>query len=157
MTITNVSVTSGTYMRRLCGLLLSENWLWLALPVATCAVLAIWVDVRFVLVAMMTLFIILPMALAMIYFYYGLSPQARWSIMPKDVTIHDRDIELTFADERMKKHVILADDVRNIIEKDDVLMLMLKGGRRYTCLMLPASIVEPDIAEAFRQLTAQAH
>ncbi|MBQ9554883.1 MAG: hypothetical protein IJV05_01520 [Muribaculaceae bacterium] len=157
MTIANVSVTSGTYMRRLCGLLLSENWLWLVLPVALCAVLAIWVDVRFVLVAMMTLFIIMPMVLAIIYFYYGLSPEARWSIMPKDVTIHDRDIELAFADERMKKHVIPADDVRYIIEKDDVLMLMLKGGRRYTCLMLPASIVEPDIAEAVRQLTAQAH
>jgi len=46
-------VTAGAYMRHLGALFLAENWLWLVLPVAVCAVLAIWVDVRFVIVAMM--------------------------------------------------------------------------------------------------------
>ena len=81
MTIENVSVPSGLYMRRLCLLFIADYWLWLVLPVALCAVLALWVDVRFVIVAMMVLFIILPMVLALLYFYYGLSPEARWSIM----------------------------------------------------------------------------
>ncbi len=149
-------VTSGSYMRELCLMFLADNWLWLVLPVAVCAVLAIWVDVRFVIVAMMVLFIVLPMVLALLYFYYGLSQEARWSIMDKSMTIGDEGITLNFTDERMKTHVIPWDNVRHIIEKDDVVMLML-GGKRYTCLMLPASVVDPDVAQRFRQLVAQAH
>lgn len=157
MTIDKCCVTSATYMRHLCSLFLADNWLWMVLPVAVCAMLALWVDVRFVIVAMMVLFIILPMVLALLYFYYGLSPEARWSIMEKSLTIGSDGLELAFTDERMKKHVIHADDVRNIINKEDVVILMLMGGRRYTCFMIPASVVDPDVAQALRQLVAQAH
>ena len=157
MTIENVSVPSGLYMRRLCLLFIADYWLWLVLPVALCAILALWVDVRFVIVAMMVLFIILPMVLALLYFYYGLSPEARWSIMDKIVTLDDRGITLDFTDERMKKHVIRWDDVHGIIEKDDAVMLMLTGGRRFTCLMLPASVVNPDVAQLLREFVPQTH
>ena len=154
--INECKVSSGSYMRELCLMFLADNWLWLVLPVAVCAMLAIWVDVRFAIVAMMVLFIVLPMVLALLYFYYGLSPEARWSIMDKTATIDDEGITLDFSDERMKKHAIGWDDVRYIIEKDDVVLLML-GGRRYTCLMLPASVVDPDVAQRLRQLVAQSH
>jgi hypothetical protein len=157
MTIENVSVPSGLYMRRLCLLFIADYWLWLVLPVALCAILALWVDVRFVIVAMMVLFIILPMVLALLYFYYGLSPEARWSIMDKIVTLDNRGITLDFTDERMKKHVIRWDDVHSIIEKDDAVMLMLTGGRRFTCLMLPASVVNPDVAQLLREFVPQTH
>lgn len=136
---------------------LADNWLWMLAPVAVCGILAVWVDVRFVIVAMMVLFIVLPMVLALLYFYYGLSPEARWSIMEKTVTLNEEGMTLDFVDERMKKHVIRWDDVCYIIEKDDVVTLMLAGGRRYTCLMLPASVVNPDVAQLFRQLAAKAH
>ena len=143
-------------MRHLGALFLADNWLWMMLPLAVCGVLAYWFDVRFIIVAMMVLFIAMPMALALLYFYYGLSPEARWSIMEKTATLDDAGITLQFADERMKTHAIRWDDVRNIIEKEDVVMLMLKGNR-YRCLMLPASVVDPDVAQALRQFTAQAH
>ena len=157
MSIERCCVSSGTYIRHLCALFLADNWLWMVLPVAVCAVLAIWIDVRFVIVALMVLFIILPMVLALLYIYYGFSPEAQWSIMEKSLTIDDEALTLSFTDERMKKHVIRWDDVRYIIEKDDVLLLMLSGGRRYTCLMLPTSMIEPDVAQALRQLVAQTH
>ena len=135
---------------------LADNWLWMVLPVAVCGILAIFIDVRFVIVAMMVLFIVLPMVLALLFFYYGLSPEARWSIMEKSVHIDENAITLDFTDERMKKHVIHRDDVRYIIEKDDVLMLMLNG-KRYTCLMLPASVVNPNVTQILRKFVAQVH
>lgn len=144
-------------MRHLCAMFVADNWLWMVLPVALCAVLAVWVDVRFVIVALMVLLIILPMVLALLYIYYGLSPEARWSIMEKTLTLNEQGLTLDFIDERMKKHAIRWDDVQHIIEKEDVVMLMLKGGRRYTSLMLPASVVDPDVAQLLRQLTAKAH
>ena len=75
MRIEGCSVTAGRYMRELCLMFLADSWLWMVLPIAVCAILAIWVDVRFVIVAMMVLFIVLPMVLALLYFYYGLSPE----------------------------------------------------------------------------------
>ena len=143
-------------MRHLGGMFLADNWLWMVLPLALCGVLAYWIDVRFIIVALMVLFVVLPMILALLYFYYGFSPEARWSIMEKSAMLNDEGMTLTFTDERMKKHVIRWDDVRYIIEKKDVVMLMLRC-RRYRCLMLPASVVDPDIAQALRQFTTQAH
>jgi hypothetical protein len=76
--------------------------------------------------------------------------------MEKTMTLDDEGITLSFTDERMKKHAIRWDDVRYIIRKDDVLMLMLKG-RRYTCLMIPASVVDPDVAQCLRERVTQRH
>ena len=157
MRIENCKVTAGAYMRCLCGMFVAENWLWMALPLAVCAVLAIWIDVRFIIVGLMVLTIVLPMVLALLYFYYGFSPEARWSIMEKQVDLDNDGLTLTFSDERMKKHIIPRDNVRDIIEKDDVWMLMLSGGRRYTCLMLPSSAINPDVAQRLRQFVAQTH
>ena len=156
MTIENCSVTAGTYMRHLCMMFLADNWLWMVAPVAVCAVLAVWIDVRFVIVALMVLFVVMPMLLALLYFYYGFSPEARWSIMEKSATVDGQSITLHFTDERMKTHVIQWGDVRTIIEKDDALLLMLKG-KRYTCLMLPMSVINPDVTKALRQFAAEAH
>ena len=157
MTIGNCRISSGQYMRHLFAMFLADYWLWMAMPLAVCAILAIWIDVRFIIVAMMVLFIIMPMVLALLYFYYGFSPEARWSIMEKTVTLDENGITLDFTDERMKKHAIRWDDVHNIIEKDDAVMLMLNGGRRYTCLMLPTSVVNPDVAQLLRQFVTQTH
>ena len=156
MTIENCSVTAGTYMRHLCMMFLADNWLWMVAPVAVCAVLAVWIDVRFVIVALMVLFVVMPMLLALLYFYYGFSPEARWSIMEKSATVDDQSITLHFTDERMRTHVIQWGDVRTIIEKDDALLLMLKG-KRYTCLMLPMSVINPDVTKALRQFAAEVH
>ena len=156
MSVDNCKVTSGCYMRHLCYMFLADNWLWMLLPVALCGAMAIFIDVRFVIVAMMVLFIIMPMVLALLFFYYGLSPEARWSIMEKTATIDNDGITLSFADERMKKHVIPAEDVLQIIEKNDVLILMLRG-KRYTCLMLPSSAIDPNVTQSLRQLATQSH
>ena len=111
---------------------------------------------RFIIVALMVLFIAMPMILSLLYFYYGFSPEARWSIMEKDVDINNEGATMTFTDPRMKTHAIRWDDVREIIIKNDALLLMLNG-KRYTCLMLPSSAVDPDVAQAIGQLVAQAH
>jgi len=155
--IEQASIAANTYMRHLCLMFLVDNWLWMVLPVALCGVLAVWLDVRFVIVALMVLLVAMPMLLSLLYFYYGFSPEARWSIMEKSVEISQQGLTLNFTDERMKTHVIRWDDVREIIVKDDALLLMLKGGRRYTCLMLPASVVDPDVLQALWQFAAQAH
>ena len=150
------SVTPGTYMRHLCAIFAADKWLWLAAPLAVCVVLAFGVDVRFAIVALMVLFVVLPMVLALLYFWYGFAPEARWSIMDKTASFNKEGIHLDFLDKRMKKHTIAWGEVCDIIEKKDAVLLMLKG-KRYVCLMLPVSVVNPDVAQWLGQLVNKAH
>lgn len=150
------SVTPGTYMRHICALFAADNWLWVVAPVAVCVVLAIGIDMRFAIVALMVLLVAMPMVLALLYFWYGLAPEARWSVMEKTATLDNEGIHLDFADERMKKHTIAWGEVCGVVEKDDAILLMLKG-KRYTCLMLPQSLVNPDMLQFLGQLVNKTH
>jgi len=157
ITLSHVQVSSSDYMQRVGSLFVADNWLWMVLPVAVCGVLGAWMDVRFWIVALMVLLVVLPMVLALLYFYYGLSPEARWSLMEKEVTIDASGLTLTFAHPQMQPHTVAWNDVRAVLIKKDCLLLM-SPTRRYACLMLPASVaIDPDIAQVLRQLVAQAH
>lgn len=154
--IKGCQVTASKYMRELCLMFLADNLLWMIFPIALCGAVGVLVDVRLIIVALMVLFVVLPLILALLYLYYGFSPEAMWSIMEKVAVIDNEGISLSFTDERMKKHAIGWDDVRYIIEKEDVVMLMLRG-KRYKCFMLPKSAIDPDVSQALRQFTSQVH
>ncbi len=155
-TIDECHVAASSYMKHLSTIIVADNWLWMVLPVALCGVLAYWFGPRLIIVAPMVLLVVLPTLLAMFYFFYGLSPEALWSMKEKTLTLTDGGITIDFTDERMKTHVIPWDNVRYIIKNDDVVILMLKG-HRYRCLMLPASVINPHVTQAFRQFVTQAH
>ena len=55
------------------------------MPVAACAALA-FLDVRFLLVALMVVFIMIPMALLLVYINHGLDPVNRYNIIRKSLT-----------------------------------------------------------------------
>lgn len=149
-------ITSDCYLKHLERLFLAHNWLWIVTPVAVCCILAYWIDMWVVIVMLIVLMLVLTLILSLNYLYYCLSPEAHWSIMEKTVTIDDEGITLQFTDKLMNTRVIHWDDVRHIIVKKDVVMLILRGSR-YRCLMLPASVVDPDVAQRLRQFVPQAH
>jgi len=152
--ISDFQVSSGAYMRCLASMVLADNWLWMVLPLAVCAMLAIWIDVRFIIVACMVLFIVLPMVLALLYFHYGFSQPAQWSIMAKDAIISPSGIELHFQDPRMHRHSIAWSDVRTVVQRDDACLLMLRRGR-YTFFMIPLTALDPAAIALLHQLVQE--
>jgi len=145
--IHDFQVTAQHHMRRLCALWLGDNWLWLVLPVAVCAILAVWVDVRFVIVALMTVLVAMPMVLALLYFYYGLAPAAHWSLMTKSAQIDAQGTTLTFADERMRQHTLPWNQVRDVMERQGDLILVMRSPR-YAMLIIPDACLTPDARQA---------
>ncbi|MCM1522428.1 MAG: hypothetical protein NC039_07230 [Muribaculaceae bacterium] len=82
------TTTSGQYFSMVLSLWLRRYW-WLPfVPVVILGALGISLDDwRFILVALMLVFIIIPMGMSFLYTYYLLTPEARRSIRPKSVEI----------------------------------------------------------------------
>ncbi len=82
------TTTSGQYLAALLGLWLPRYWWSAVLPPAIFAVLGACLDDwRFYLVALMLVFIVIPMGMSFLYTYYLLTPEARRAILPKRVEI----------------------------------------------------------------------
>lgn len=64
-----------------------------ALPLIACAAIGVFIDTRFLLVALMLLFIVVPMVMSFLYTYYMLTPEARRAITRKEIVI-DEDNEM---------------------------------------------------------------
>ena len=71
---------------------------WLVItPILVCGVLGAVFDERLMLVALMLLFIVVPMLMSFLYTYYMLTPEARRAVIRKTVEIDEgRSIRLTY-------------------------------------------------------------
>lgn len=56
-------------------------------PLVVCATIGLLGDVRFLLIALMLLFIVVPMLMSFLYTYYMLTPEARRAVTRKEVEI----------------------------------------------------------------------
>lgn len=82
------TTTSGEYLTTLLSLWLPRYWWLPVIPPAFLAGLGAGLhDWRFMLTALMLVFIVIPMGLSFLYTYYLLTPEARHAIIPKKVEI----------------------------------------------------------------------
>lgn len=87
------TTTSGDYLSTLMGIWIPRYGWTVALPLIACAAIGLFVDMRFLLVAFMLLFIVVPMVMSFLYTYYMLTPEARRAVTRKEIVI-DEDNEM---------------------------------------------------------------
>lgn len=92
------TTTSGDYMKVLLALWLPRyGW---CLPVLLAIFTGIGIalgDVRYLIIALMILFVVCPMVMSMFYIYYMLTPEARRAVLRKQVEIAENDrLTLTY-------------------------------------------------------------
>ncbi|MDE6860795.1 MAG: hypothetical protein K2J65_10345 [Duncaniella sp.] len=83
------TTTSGDYLSTLLGLWLPRYGWAVALPLVLCAIAGIMFDERFLFIALMLLFIVIPMLMSFLYTYYMLTPEARRAVTHKIVEIDE--------------------------------------------------------------------
>ena len=83
-------VPASAYMRQLFADWLADRW-WTVVAVVLPFVALSFVDVRFVYVALMAGFIVVPMLLGFVYFYYAFRPVAVSAVRRQSVRIDDAD------------------------------------------------------------------
>lgn len=81
--------TSGDYLSTLMKLWIPKYGWIVALPLLVCAVIGATIDVRFLFIALMLLFIVVPMLMSFLYTYYMLTPEARRAVTRKEVEIDE--------------------------------------------------------------------
>ena len=87
MTTKAFKISTAKYILLIVGLLF-RRWAWIfAIPFVVAIVLS-FSDLRFLIVALMILFVVVPLSLMFIYIYFGLTPQARFSILEKTLDIN---------------------------------------------------------------------
>lgn len=73
------------------------KWCWIPIIlVLCCVILAYMVNVAFIYVALMLLFIIIPSALMFAYFYHSSSSEARVAVLRKSIKINDSGVLVNF-------------------------------------------------------------
>lgn len=81
------ATTSGDYLSVLLSFWLPRYGWTVVVPVLVCATLGFAVDERLLLVALMLVFIVVPMVMSFLYTYYMLTPEARRAVLRKEVEI----------------------------------------------------------------------
>lgn len=132
--------TLATYIMKLwCR----RNWWLIALPPAACLVLAAAVDVKFLLIALMMVFVILPPIMITVYFYHALAPEARMSILPHRTQLSEEGLRLVY--EPMAEDIPARDDdmitwsrIKGIKTTQEYIAYRLDSGK-YCILLIPRS------------------
>lgn len=83
------TTTSGDYLSVLISLWLPRYGWTIVVPLLVCAVVGFLFDARFLFIALMLLFIVVPMLMSFLYTYYMLTPEARRSVLRKEVEISE--------------------------------------------------------------------
>ena len=93
-------VSASAYMRQLFADWLADRW-WTVVAVVLPFVALSFVDVRFVYVALMAGFIVVPMLLGFVYFYYAFRPVAVSAVRRQLARIDDAGITVVFLNDDM--------------------------------------------------------
>ncbi len=151
-------VSPSIYMRTLMAMWIKRNWWAIALPVAACIALALTVDVKFVYVALMMVFVVIPPIMMIVYFYHALSPESRMSILLHKLTLDDNGITVTYEpideDTPAPRPATLAwSEIKCVTYSRNAMVYRLTSGR-YSILYLPYASFASK--EGLRQWSAAA-
>lgn len=147
------NVTAADYNAILRHLYARRNWWWLAAIVVACLAVTV-IDQRLMIAGLLTLLVVLPMAFALIYFYYGLTLESRFSVLEKTVTADDKGLRLDFTHEKMEAQQIAWQRfTRFTVEKKHIILHL---DRPYQFLAIPLTAFNGD-KDLLRDFASLAH
>lgn len=152
MTTAQCHITTSEYSRLLFSIFWSDNWFWFVLPIVLFAALGL-LDWRYLVVALMTLLVVIPMVMALVYFYYMLTVETRWSIVEKTVSASSGGLLLDFG--QGKSTLVGWKMVSGLYVKGSYVLVKLNV-RRYQYLVLPrAAFVTTHDFQCFARVVSE--
>ncbi len=148
--IDNCRITVGQYMHYTLSLYLNSYWWVYALPLAVCLALSS-VNINFLFVAIVLLFLVFTIVLFVAIIYYALVPEIRFSIMSKEVIVSEVGIDVILkkntdtktddkpkfdSDSVLEKVFLHRKNIKGFEIKDDCLLVLFKEPK-FSFIVLP--------------------
>ena len=129
------AISSAIYTKLVFRGYFARYWWLYALPLSILIILTFY-NINFLYTILILCFIVYPMALIMVYFWYLLTGEIRWSILEKEIAISDSGIMLTF--EGFTKE-LQWDEFSGFTTTGKYLLLKFKI-RRFTYFVIPFDV-----------------
>ena len=129
------AISSTIYTKLVFRAYFARYWWLYALPLSILIILTFY-NINFLYTILILCFIVYPMALIMVYFWYLLTGEIRWSILEKEMAISDSGIMLTF--EGFTKE-LQWDEFSGFSTTGKYLLLKFKV-RRFTYFVIPFDV-----------------
>lgn len=129
------AISSAIYTKLVFRGYIARYWWLYALPLSILIILTFY-NINFLYTILILCFIVYPMALIMVYFWYLLTGEIRWSILEKEMAISDSGIMLTF--EGFTKE-LQWDEFSGFSTTGKYLLLKFKV-RRFTYFVIPFDV-----------------
>lgn len=154
---------SRQYMQAIAGLWAGRWWWTIILPIVVFLILAGTIDIVYAFVALIMLFIIVPMVMSFLYFYYALTPESIMAMRNKRLSIiKDDGITVIYEPDddssrpRFPPVKIKWDELSGIEYRTHDIILHLKGSR-YRFIIIPFDAIgdnerQEKLAEIFAEL-----
>lgn len=134
-------VSSSEYIRRLFAIFMTDNWVWFVIPVVAIAGLS-FLNPKFIIVALMVVFIVIPMVLSLLYFNYALNNEARISIIEKGIELKVEGIFFKPLQDNMKACCYTWEYFKRA--KFYQWGVVLQPAKQYRILILPSNAFENE-------------
>ena len=129
------AISSAIYTKLVFRAYFARYWWLYALPLSILIILTFY-NINFLYTILILCFIVYPMALIMVYFWYLLTGEIRWSILNKEMAISDSGIMLTF--EGFTKE-LQWDEFSGFTTTGKYMLLKFKV-RRFTYFVIPFDV-----------------
>lgn len=125
------NIDSGAYAGILIKLYLKKMWWAYSIPAILLVLMGVG-DVRFLLLALIYVFLVTPMIMAFAVTFYGLIKESRYSILRHILQVDEQGCEFVYVDGdgcEMDRDNVKWLDVKHIYPKQKYLIVALKTGR----------------------------
>lgn len=147
--------SASSYTRSILMQILTDWWWAPLLLIIGCSIMAIYVNIAFIYVSLILIFIIIPTLLMFIYLYYSSSQEARIAILRKKIIIEEQGITIKFEpieatkpNNNSNSNIIQPkdlfyskDDILSIYNMGSYIKINLKNGR-YKSITIPINQIK---------------
>lgn len=159
-TTNEYSISANNYIKSVLWMVLGRWW-WVPAFLVLLSLILSMVNISFIYVALILIFIIFPTTLMFIYFHQSTTQESRIAILKKTLTIDNNGICIKFApierikyvgdEEQMEKVVpksiyIPKSDVKRVVDMGAYIKIYLNGGR-YKFIIIPFNEINGNESE----------
>lgn len=159
-------IAPSAYAGHVIRMWLRDNWWIGALPASASIIVGAAIDLRFLFVAVILVFLIAPLIMSTVYYYHALSPEASMSILPHRIIFGEKSLTIKYEREPSDEDApseetetppeskvrpddtIPLNDIKKASRHGSDILINLTGGK-YRILVIPINAIPREFSLSY--------